>query len=318
MDGVLNIDKPAGITSHDVVSRVRRILKIKRVGHAGTLDPMATGVLLVCIGHATRIAEYLVDAEKEYEGVITLGVTTDTQDSTGNILSEADASHITKEQLLSVLPEFTGRILQIPPMVSAAHHEGKRLYQLAREGKVVDRKPREVEVKQIELLDFQPTPVVSGNPFPETQTEQPSPSNRPNAIFRVTCSKGVYIRTLFADIGAALGVGAHMSRLRRTRIGRFVIDKSMNLDILAQAAVEGKAENLVITMAEALADMPEVIISPESLEAVRHGQAFHPPDDFVAGEGEITRIMLDSDLVALARVVKQDEGVVLQPAKVFI
>ncbi|MDO8586247.1 MAG: tRNA pseudouridine(55) synthase TruB [Armatimonadota bacterium] len=297
MDGVLNLDKPAGVTSHDVVNRVRRIVGIRRVGHAGTLDPLATGVLLVCVGQATRIVEYLMDAEKEYEGTMVLGASTDTEDSSGAIHSEADASAITNERIARVLPRFTGQIPQTPPMVSAAHYQGERLYKLARDGITVPREPRQVTVKEIELLEFEP-------------------GVRARAKLRVVCSKGVYIRTLFADIGAALGVGAHMSQLRRTRIGRFVIAEAVNLDALAQIEECGRLGDALIPMTDALAEFPEIVISSEAFENVRRGRMIPAPDD-ISG-GLLIRLTRGNALVGLAKVVRSGEGVALQPVKVFV
>lgn len=295
MDGVLNIDKPAGITSHDVVDRVRRIFGVRRVGHAGSLDPIATGVLLVCVGKATRIVEFLMDAEKEYEGVMTLGVTTDTEDSSGRVLSETDSCHVTRQQILDTLPAFIGDIMQTPPMVSALHHEGKRLYELARQGETAPREPRPVTVKEIELLDFEE-------------------GEHPQARLRVVCSKGLYVRTLFADIGDALGVGAHMSALRRTRIGRFVIDESVNLGSLASSA--GNAHTVMMSMSDALSDMPEVKVSGKTLDNVIHGRAIWAPTDVELGV--VVRVLADGDLIALAKVEGSDNERILQPDKVFI
>jgi tRNA pseudouridine55 synthase len=299
VDGALNIDKPAGVTSHDVVNKVRRILQTKKVGHAGTLDPMATGVLLVCVGQATRIAEFLMGAEKEYEGVMTLGATTDTEDSSGRVEREADASSVTEDQVAQVLPKFLGEISQVPPMVSAVHHEGKRLYELARQGKVVDREPKLVSVRRIEMLSFEP-------------------GDRPKVTLRVVCSKGLYIRTLFADFGEALGVGAHMSGLRRTRIGRFVIADAINLDTLAAMAESGGLEQVVIPMAEALAEFPGVAVSEESAADVKYGRTLPMLEEPAPPEASTVRLMRGNCLIALAKVVRLADQVVLQPDKVFI
>jgi tRNA pseudouridine55 synthase len=186
MDGILNINKPAGITSHDVVSRVRRAFKIRRVGHAGTLDPGATGVLVVCIGQATRVVEYLMGQEKEYSAVLALGEETSTEDAEGELVSSSDCSHITPDQVEAVMPSFVGEIMQIPPMVSAIHHEGKRLYELARNNIVVEREARPVTIHSLKMTGF-----VSGE--------------HPHIELDVTCGKGTYIRTLCADIGRKLG-----------------------------------------------------------------------------------------------------------------
>lgn len=296
MHGVLNINKHGGVTSHDIVSRVRRILGIKRVGHTGTLDPMATGVLLVCVGQATRIAEYLMAGEKEYVGVMTLGATTDTEDSSGVVLSEASASAITREDIERVIPRFIGVIEQIPPMVSAAHHEGKRLYDLARQGQVVDREARQVEIREIEMLSFEP-------------------GERATATMRVVCSKGVYIRTLFADIGAALGVGGHMSALTRTRVGTCILENAIDLYMLEQRAAEGSLYGVLVPMAEALADMPMVALTDAMAEDVRFGRSV-PCNEDEAPDG-LVRLMHDGSLLALSKIVEVTGHKALQPVKVF-
>jgi tRNA pseudouridine55 synthase len=296
--GVLNINKHGGVTSHDIVARVRRILGAKRVGHAGTLDPMATGVLLVCVGHATRIAEYLMAGEKEYVGVMTLGATTDTEDSSGAVTSETSASAITREDVERVIPRFIGVIEQIPPMVSAAHHEGKRLYDLARQGQVVDREARQVEIAEIEMLSFEP-------------------GERANATMRVVCSKGVYIRTLFSDIGAALGVGAYMSALTRTRVGLCVLENAINLDMLEQRMAEGSLDGTLVPMAEALADMPMIPLTEAMAEDVKFGRAVQWNESEVPADN-LVRLMLGGSLLAVAKIVEAGGIKVIQPVKVFL
>ncbi len=188
MNGVLNIDKPAGMTSHDVVARVRRLAHLKRVGHAGTLDPDATGVLLVCLGAATRIADYLADEGKEYRATLALGATTTTEDASGEVLTRTDAGHLGERDLAEILPRFVGDVSQTPPMVSAVHHEGRRLYELAREGITVERAARTIHIDSIQLRDF-------------------TPGEAAVATLDIACGKGTYIRTLYADLGAVLGVG---------------------------------------------------------------------------------------------------------------
>lgn len=200
MDGFLVIDKPAGWTSHDVVARVRRLSGQRRVGHTGTLDPDATGVLVVCLGFAGRLIEYTREYTKSYAAVLSLGVSTDTQDASGTPLSVADASHITEGNLQSVLPLFRGKIEQVPPMVSAVRHKGERLHEIARRGEIVERPARPVTIVRLEASDFQPGPAAT-------------------ARLEIECSAGTYVRTLCHDIGAALGVGGHMAWLRRTAIG---------------------------------------------------------------------------------------------------
>lgn len=209
MDGIINVYKEAGFTSHDVVAKLRGILKQKKIGHTGTLDPAATGVLPVCCGKATKVCELLTDKDKSYRAVCRLGVETDTQDMTGTVLKEYDTAGIDEHQIRECISKFVGEIQQIPPMYSALKVNGKKLYELAREGKVIERKPRKIVISQIDLI--------------ETDLE--------NKTFTmdVTCSKGTYIRTLCHDIGKELGIGAAMENLVRTRVSVFDIEDALTL-----------------------------------------------------------------------------------------
>ena len=208
--GVLNLNKPSKLTSREAVDCVKRILDVKKAGHGGTLDPDATGVLLICLGDGTKLFEALQVGTKEYEGTLILGITTDTLDANGQIIKTADMSQITADQIRSVRQQFVGEIEQMPPMFSAVKHKGKPLYKLARRGIEVERRSRRVFIESIELLSC----------------------NIPEVRFRVVCSKGTYIRVLAADIGSALGCGAHLSDLTRTRSGVFKIEGAHTLDSL--------------------------------------------------------------------------------------
>jgi tRNA pseudouridine55 synthase len=207
MDNILIIDKPSGITSHDVVDFVRRKLGIKKVGHCGTLDPMATGVIVILTGKATKLSAGLSSDDKEYICRLSLGASTDTHDSTGNIVEKKKVDGITEKIAKDTIFSFKGKQKQIPPMVSAKHHNGQRLYKLARKGIVVQRKPVDIEVKDIDIIS------ISGD----------------SIELKITCSKGTYIRTLCHDIGKKLGCGAHMSALRRMRSGVFHIKDAKSL-----------------------------------------------------------------------------------------
>ncbi len=289
MNGILNIDKPAGMTSHDVVGRVRRMAHQKRVGHAGTLDPDATGVLLVCLGQATRLSDYLAAEGKAYRAVLALGRTTTTEDASGEVLTEADASGITQGDLAVLLPRFTGDVSQIPPMVSAVHHEGKRLYALARAGITVERTARTIRIDGINLADFTPGVLAL-------------------ATLDIACGKGTYIRTLCADLGAALGVGGHMQSLRRTQVGAFTADAAMPLDALTELNLPG----LLVSSSAALGAWPAHHADTEDARnAVKAGRALPsalPP-------GTEARILdLGGDLIALGRA----DGEWLRPFKVFV
>lgn len=304
MDGVLNINKPAGPTSHDVVVRIRRLLGEKRVGHAGTLDPLATGVLVVCVGKATRIVEYLVTEQKEYLAEMVLGRTTTTQDAAGEETSTADTSHITREMVEAVLPRFTGRILQTPPMVSAVKHEGRRLYELARKDIEVEREPREITIYQLEITSFGPNPSCSQLP---TLT----------IGLRVVCSSGTYIRTLCADIGAALGVGGYIQSLVRTRVGRFGLEHAVNLEALERAAAEGRLGELMISMDEALSHLPAVTVDRLQAGLVARGGAI--PASVAVPEGTLVRVRSSrGDLIAVGRAHPRAGGSVISPEKVFV
>jgi tRNA pseudouridine55 synthase len=243
MNGVVVIDKPRGPTSFDVVAKVRRILGERRVGHTGTLDPMATGVLPVCVGEATKLVPFLVAGDKEYEADARLGVTTDSLDATGAVVAERDASAIGEAELRAVLPSFTGELLQRPPMHSAVRVDGKRLYEFARRGVEVEREARPVVVHALELLECSP----------------------PNFRLRVRCGKGTYIRSLVADLGEALGVGAHLTALKRTRVGAFVIADAVALADLSPATP-------LRSPAEALADHPTLMLDAAVIGDVRAGK----------------------------------------------
>lgn len=254
LDGVLNLLKPPGMTSHDVVDFVRRTLGVRRAGHTGTLDPGAAGVLPVCVGRATRVSEYLLGTDKTYRAVMVLGVITDTQDAQGHVVATADASGVTREAVEAALDEFRGPIRQVPPMVSAARHQGERLYRLARRGETVERAPRDVTVSSLTLADWRP-------------------GARARAVLDVTCSKGTYVRTLCHDLGQALGCGAHLDFLVRMRHGPFRQEESATLEELADTVREGDVARLLVTPAQALAFMPRIAVRGEEARRLTHGIA---------------------------------------------
>ena len=251
MDGILNIHKQSGMTSHDVVQAVRRILKEKRIGHTGTLDPMATGVLVLCVGKATRIAQYLEAGEKEYQAVMRLGQTTDTLDAEGRVLETRTYIPPDRAQVLKALEGFTGAIMQQPPAYSALKVAGVPSYKLARQGKAEPLKPRAVTISSIELQAFD-------DPF---------------LSLAVRCSKGVYIRTLCADLGEVLQAGAHLTKLVRTRSGRFTIDHAVTLDRLAALVADNTLDQALVSMDEALADMPSIALNELEAGRILHGNS---------------------------------------------
>ena len=297
MDGVLNVRKTAGPTSHDIVNEVRRIFGLKKVGHAGTLDPMATGVLVVCMGKATRIVEYLVGVPKEYRAKMILGASTDTQDSTGVIISESDASSVTRSMLEDAVKAFVGDIEQIPPMVSALKHQGKPLYKLARQGITIERSARKINIYSIEVLNF-------------------TPGQKAEAEILVNCSSGTYIRTLCADIGEKLGCDAHMSMLDRTRVGRFTIEESSSIEQLYQMKSEGRLNTALVSIGDALDDMPSITLSNEDIMNVLHGL---PVKTTTLTETDDTVRMLspEGQLIALGTVAAKDCEIIIKPRKVL-
>jgi len=245
MDGILAVWKPEGWTSHDVVAKVRRVLKMKRIGHTGTLDPMVTGVLPLCLGRATRVVEYVQERPKSYEAVLQLGIATDTEDITGTVIGRQSSISVTVEDVRRVLAQFLGEIDQVPPMYSAVKVDGKRLYELAREGKTVERKSRKVTIYQIDLID--------------TQLDL----DQPRISFSVVCSKGTYIRTLCVDIGKALGVPATMAHLTRTMSGGITKENCLTLEQIEQLQQAGELGEHLIAADEAITHLDGVTI-PES------------------------------------------------------
>ncbi len=249
MDGVINVNKPLGMTSHDVVYRLRRILGIKKIGHTGTLDPDASGVLPMCIGKGTKMAEYLTATDKCYMAQMTLGAFTDTQDASGEILESFEVN-VTEDEIRNTIESFIGEIEQIPPMYSAIKINGKKLYELAREGKSVEREARRVKIKSIEIkkIDLEKNIV----------------------DMLVSCSKGTYIRTLCNDIGEKLGCGGYMSALERTKSGRFCIEDAFMLDEIEEMA--GKFDfSFMVPIGEVLSEYKKIVLAEKNAKRLRNG-----------------------------------------------
>jgi len=302
MHGFLNIDKPAGLTSHDVVAHIRRAAGQKRVGHAGTLDPAATGVLVVALGSATRLIEYVQDAtSKRYLAMVQLGVTTTTDDAEGQVLETRPVPALDQAAIERALEPLRGAITQVPPMYSALHHQGRRLHELAREGIVVERAARPVTIERLDLLDC----------------------SLPLLTLDIMCSKGTYIRSLARDLGAALGCGAHLQALRRTAVGAFLIDNAVPLDQLIgpfedeETSRQGDKQTRTVSLSQALlppeiavAGWPAITLSAEAAVRVRNGLALaleHIDADHVRAHGP------DGQLLALL----QRAGEHWKPEKVF-
>ncbi len=245
------MDKPEGFTSFDVIGKLRGILKMRRLGHSGTLDPMATGVLPVFVGCATKACGILPDERKAYTAQFRLGQVSDTQDSTGTILEEHDASAVTEAQILAALPQFIGEIAQIPPMYSAVSVDGKRLYELARQGKTVERKARQVQVHGIDLLAF------------DAQTGE--------GTLEIRCGSGVYVRTILHDLGQALGCGAVMTALRRTMSNGLSIEKCVTFAQIQQLAEENRLEEALIPIADAFDSLPKLYLTEKQTVHYRNG-----------------------------------------------
>jgi tRNA pseudouridine55 synthase len=287
MHGFLNIDKPAGSTSHDIVARVRRLVRQKRVGHAGTLDPAATGVLVVALGAATRLIEYVQDATtKRYQALVRLGVTTSTDDAEGEAIGSAPVPALDAAALEAALARFRGPIMQMPPMYAALHHHGRRLHELAREGVVVERAARPVTIERLDLLGW----------------------NAPLLTLDVVCSKGTYIRSLARDLGLALGCGAHLQALRRTAVGAFLIEDAVPLARLEEDP--SLVMSCCIPPERAVADWPVLRLSDVEAQLVRQGRAI-VRDDVIGPRARAH----SPDGALLALLVRDGER--WKPAKVF-
>ena len=267
LNGVLVIDKPTGWTSHDVVAKVRTLLHVQKAGHTGTLDPSATGVLLLCLGKATRIAEYLVNNDKAYRAVLRLGVATDTQDATGAVVERSAGPLPDEATIRTAMSRFVGTHRQMPPMYSAVKVKGVPLYKSARAGQTVTRAVRECQVRALEILSIIPTPT------PEACPGGGRPSSTIDITFDVVCSKGTYIRTLCADIGVALGVGGHLARLERRQVGRFRIEEALSLDELARLVEREAVDTRLHSLTAALSDLPALTIDAVAAEGVLHGMS---------------------------------------------
>ena len=254
IDGFVLVDKPSGWTSHDVVGKARGLLRQRRVGHAGTLDPMATGLLVLGLGRATRLIRFIQEGIKVYEATALFGVATDTLDADGAILSR-DEMDVDEADVRRAAKRFVGRIMQVPPMVSAKKVDGRRLYEMAREGIEVEREAVPVDVYEIDILDVTP------GPYPEVE-------------FRVRCGTGTYVRTLADDIASALGGRAHLTALRRCSIGSLAVEDAHTIEALEAAASRGGVDELVLAPADGLRDLPAITVGEDVGRAVGHGSVF--------------------------------------------
>jgi tRNA pseudouridine55 synthase len=290
VSGVLVVDKPVGLTSHDVVQIIRRGTGIRRAGHTGTLDPRASGVLVILVGPAVRLSEFVSASDKRYQATIRLGSSTDTYDSEGRITSSASIDDVTEEQFNTILQTFIGEIQQVPPPYSAVKVQGRKSYEMAREGEEVNLEPRMINVYSLEILEWAP----------------------PEAVIDVYCSSGTYVRSLANDLGEALGTGAHLVGLRRTKSGRFTLRDAVSLRRLQESFNAGDWYHFLIPAAEALADWTMVELDADEVELIRHGHRV-PAAPGVLGWAR--GVSQQGDLVALLEVDADSRE--WQPRKVF-
>ncbi|MBQ3567399.1 MAG: tRNA pseudouridine(55) synthase TruB [Anaerotignum sp.] len=301
MDGIFNIYKEKGFTSHDVVAIVRRTIHMKKVGHTGTLDPDAEGVLPVCVGKATKLSDVIMDGRKSYRAMLRLGITTTTEDASGEVLETKEVD-FNEDRICEVVASFIGKLEQVPPMYSAVKVNGKKLYELAREGKEIERKSRTIEVYDIRIRQFLPPDRVE---------------------IDVDCSKGTYIRTLCSDIGKALGCGGHMAELLRTRTGAFSLENAIKLEELKALAEQEKGEEALLTMEEALKDFPVVKVSEKSAKFLYNGgkiqERFFTEKPASYKEGDIVATYdHENNLVGLYEIKKEESNFFIKPFKMLM
>ncbi len=289
ISGVLVVDKPIGMTSHDVVQVIRNGTKIRRAGHTGTLDPRASGVLVVLVGPAVRLSEYISASDKRYQAIVRMGATTDTYDEEGKITTSSSVE-ITEAQFEESLKQFVGEIEQVPPPYSAIKIQGKKAYEMAREGKEVDLSPRKINVYSLELLEWAP----------------------PEAVIDVYCSSGTYVRSLANDLGKSLGCGAYLVGLRRTKSGRFTLRDAVSLRKLREAFEQGNWYQYLIPAAEALSEWPAVELDADQVDAIRHG---HRVPAEAGATGWARGVSEQGELVALLEA--DADSSEWQPKKVF-
>ncbi|HHX18800.1 MAG TPA: tRNA pseudouridine(55) synthase TruB [Clostridium sp.] len=294
MDGIINILKPTGMTSFDIVGYLRKTLKIKKIGHTGTLDPCAAGVLPVCLGRATKAVEFLIDKDKTYRAQLTLGVSTDTQDAAGEIIKKSPVN-VSEDEIEGAIKSFIGRYSQVPPMYSALKVNGKKLCDIAREGKVIDRKPREVEIYSIDILQIK----------------------RDLVIFDVECSKGTYIRTLCDDIGNKLGCGGHMSFLLRKKAGIFDLSTTLTLEEIEEFAACGTLQKRIILVDEIFKNYNKIMLSSKDTKKFINGVKIKIDDEFKK-EKSLRVYGWDGKFLALGQVFKINDDIILKSRKMFI
>jgi len=297
MNGIIIIDKPEGYTSHDVVARLRGILKTKKIGHTGTLDPFATGVLVMLVGKATRLAQFLDKDEKSYEATIQFGFETDTGDRTGKAKANGENVDLKSEDIESVLPEFRGEIEQIPPMYSAKKVKGKKLYELARKGVEIERKPVKVRIAELEILNDEAL------------------ADEKKISIHVRCSAGTYIRTLAEDIGRKSGAASHLAELRRIKAGRFEISRAISIEKLEEIVEADKLVEVLVSMNEAISHLPEKRLDQNELKRIQNGMKVDASFNQESVQN-IRLIDVDQNLVAIGKYLEKEQQI--QPRIVFM
>ncbi len=291
MDGIFNMNKATGMTSHDVVAKIRKLLKQKRVGHAGTLDPAASGVLPICVGQGTRVAEYLSESGKAYQASIVFGAATDTYDAEGAITHTASTADLTLFKIEEILPQFLGSQMQVPPVYSAIKLHGQPAYKRARAGEEIALAPRPIVIHSLEVIDWTP----------------------PCLTLAIECSKGTYIRSLAHDLGTRLGCYAYLDALVRTRSGPFLLSESITLEQLADAVATDSAQRYLYPVDKALEQYPAIILDTETVERVKHGNTFTSP----AGDISTLARVYDVEGHFLAIAEWDEEQQAWQPRKVL-
>lgn len=315
--GILIIDKPVGYTSHDVVARLRGILRTKRIGHTGTLDPFATGVLVMLVGQATRLAQFLDKDAKEYEALVRFGFETDTGDRTGELrITNYELRDFSDNELETVLANFRGEIEQTPPMYSAKKIGGKKLYELARKGVEVERKAVQVSIYELAIIQPQRTQRHTEESEFQNQTHRSPFTGHHYSTLRVSCSAGTYIRTLAEDIGKRLGTGAHLAELRRTRAGKFDLSKAVTMERLENIVSGNNLGRYLISMNEAVSHLSPVVLNETEIKDVRNGKRLRR--EVEAAENDRTVRMIDAaeNLVAIGFYRSEEKSV--QPKLVLV
>lgn len=294
MNGIINFNKPKGMTSHDAVYYFRRLLGIKKIGHTGTLDPDATGVLPICIGKGTRVSEYLLNADKEYIGCLTLGTETDTQDSSGKTLFSSDLE-VKEEDIINSFNKFKGKSSQFPPMYSAVRHNGKKLYELAREGKVVERKPRDIHIYELKILNIEDNKKID---------------------FYTKCSRGTYIRTLCNDIGRDLKTYGHMSDLTRVGVGKFKIENSFTMEYLNILKLD-EIKDLIMPVDLALDGLDKVEVEKRYFNKIING-VIVPMESIEIDINNSLRVYCDGKFIGIGKIIVKENKEFIKMDKVFI